>query len=119
MGYPGAVTSPYAILDLEHLRAAFGEIDDDVRAMMRLFVDSTAPVLADLAARVAVGDAAGAEESAHSVKGAARSAGAVAMAMACEAVEAAARAGDWDEVRRRLPAIEPAFAAVRTAIAEL
>jgi two-component system sensor histidine kinase/response regulator len=113
------VTPPSAVLDIEHLAAIFGEIDDDVRDMMRLFIDSTAPILADLDARVAARDAVGAENAAHSAKGAARSAGAAAMASACEAVEIAARAGDWTAVEQQLPAIGPAFAATKAAIEAL
>lgn len=107
------------ILDLSQILAAFGEIDDDVREMLQLFIDTTAPMLDALEAQAASHDQSGLEDNAHSVKGAARSAGARAMAQTAEALEAAARAGDWDQVDVNLKAIRPAFAAARDAIARL
>jgi len=86
--------------------------------MMQMFVETTAPMLVELEALVAARDAA-AEDHAHSIKGAARSAGARAMAAASEAVETAARAGDWAEVELKLALIRPAFDAARQAIARL
>ena len=108
-----------AILDLEQLRAAFGEIDDDVREMMHLFVETTAPMLDALDDHIAVRDRTAVEDCAHSAKGAARSAGANAMAAACEALELAAGAGDWVEIELRMVAVRPAFEAARQAIADL
>lgn len=107
------------ILDLTQIIAAFGEIDDDVREMMKLFVETTAPMLDELDVYVSARDRAAVEDHAHSIKGAARSAGARAVAQASEAVEAAARAGDWAEVDLKLDAIRPAFDAARQAIARL
>jgi HPt (histidine-containing phosphotransfer) domain-containing protein len=107
------------VLDLSQILAAFGEIDDDVREMMQMFVETTAPMLVELEALVAARDGTAAEDHAHSIKGAARSAGARAMAAASEAVEAAARAGDWAEVELKLALIRPAFDAARKAIARL
>jgi two-component system sensor histidine kinase/response regulator len=107
------------VLDLSQLLAAFGEIDDDVRDMMRIFVDTTIPMLDELEARVAARDRAAVEDLAHSTKGAARSAGARIMAAACEALEKAAAADDWTEIELRLEAIRPAFEAARQAIGGL
>lgn len=107
------------VLDLSQLLAAFGEIDDDVREMMRLFVETTAPMLDELDAHAAVRDRTELEDGAHSAKGAARSAGARALAAACEALELAARAGDWVEIELRLTALRPAFEAAKQAIARL
>ena len=108
-----------SVLDLDQLHAAFGEIDDDVREMMHLFVATTAPMLDALDDDVAVRDRTTVEDRAHSAKGAARSAGAGAMAAACEALELAARAGDWVEIELRLAAVRPAFEAAKQAIADL
>lgn len=107
------------VLDMGQILAAFGEIDDDVREMLQMFVETTAPMLEELEAFVAARDRSAVEDHAHSIKGAARSAGARAMAAASEAVEAAARAGDWAEVELRLATIRPAFDAARGAIARL
>mgnify|MGYP003352174356 CR=1 FL=1 len=107
------------VLDMGQILAAFGEIDDDVRDMMRMFVETTAPMLGELEAYAAARDRAAVEDHAHSIKGAARSAGARALAAASEAIEAAARAGDWAEVDLRLATIRPAFDAASQAIARL
>ncbi len=107
------------VLDMGQILAAFGEIDDDVREMLQMFVETTAPMLEELEAYVVARDRNAAEDHAHSIKGAARSAGARAMAAASEAVEAAARAGDWAEVELRLATMRPAFDAARGAIARL
>ncbi len=119
MRYARAMSSDDDVLDLSQILAAFGEIDDDVREMMQLFVSTTEPMLDELDARIVVRDRAAIEDHAHSAKGAARSAGARAMAAACEALETAAPAGDWSEIELRMSAIRPAFAAARQAIARL
>jgi HPt (histidine-containing phosphotransfer) domain-containing protein len=107
------------VLDLSQLLAAFGEIDDDVREMMRVFVETTEPMLGEIEAKIAARDRIAVADLAHSAKGAARSAGARAMATACEALERAAEAGDWAEMELRLTAVRPAFVAARQAIAGL
>lgn len=56
-------------LDMQQLLAAFGEIDDDVREMMQLFVETTAPILDELEAHAAVRDRTAVEDVAHSAKG--------------------------------------------------
>ncbi|MBM3534375.1 MAG: Hpt domain-containing protein [Alphaproteobacteria bacterium] len=119
MGYAFLMSAADEVLDLSQLLAAFGEIDDDVRKMMRIFIETTEPILDELEARVASRDRAGVEDLAHSAKGAARSAGARTMAAACEALEKAAEAGDWGEVERKLPAVRPTFVAAKAAIASL
>ncbi len=106
-------------LDMQQLLAAFGEIDDDVREMMQLFVETTGPILDELEAHAAVRDRTAVEDAAHSAKGAARSAGAWALAAACEALETAAKAGDWTEVELRLAQVKPAFETAKRVIARL
>jgi HPt (histidine-containing phosphotransfer) domain-containing protein len=113
------MSAAHDVLDLTQILAAFGEIDEDVREMMHLFVETTAPMLEELEAFIVARDQAATEDHAHSIKGAARSAGARAMASASEAVEIAARAGDWAEVELKLALIRPAFDAARQAIARL
>ncbi|MBM3547714.1 MAG: hypothetical protein FJX54_12240 [Alphaproteobacteria bacterium] len=95
MRYALPMSAADEALDLSQLLAAFGEIDDDVREMMQIFIETTEPMLGELAEKIAARDQPGVEDLAHSAKGAARSAGARAMATACEAVEKAAEAGDW------------------------
>jgi HPt (histidine-containing phosphotransfer) domain-containing protein len=108
-----------ALLDLDQIRAAFGDIDDDVRDLLRLFVETTEPILDDLDRSVAARDQDGAEHAAHSAKGAARSAGAKTMAAICERLEAAVKAGDWAAVERDRLAVRPALAAAEAAIRAL
>jgi len=119
MRYAFRMSTADEALDLSQLLAAFGEIDDDVREMMQIFVETTEPMLGELEAKIAARDQVGVEDVAHSAKGAARSAGARAMAAACEAVERAAEAGDWAGVERNFPTVRPAFEAARAAIAGL
>ena len=108
-----------AVLDLDQIREAFGDIDDDVRDLLRVFIDTTRPILDDFDRRAAARDQDAAEHAAHSAKGAARSAGALAMAAICERLEEAARAGDWGAVERDRVALGPAFAAAATSIRAL
>ena len=107
------------VLDTSQLIAAFGEIDDEVREMMRMFVETTAPMLQDLEAAVAARRQAEAEDVAHSAKGAARSAGAMRLAEACQGIEDAAERGDWTEADRLLPALSPELAAIGQAVEAL
>jgi HPt (histidine-containing phosphotransfer) domain-containing protein len=108
-----------AVLDLDQIRAAFGDIDDDVRDLLRLFVETTRPTLEDLDRGIAARDQDGAENAVHSAKGAARSAGAMTMAAICERLEMAVKAGDWGAVERDRVALRPAFAAAEAAIRAL
>ena len=107
------------VLDIQQILDAFGEIDDDVRDMMRLFVKTTAPLLDRIDTTVASRDQTAAEHAAHSAKGAARSAGARLLAGVCESIEQAVRRGDWPEAERQLPLARPAFAAASAAIDRL
>jgi two-component system sensor histidine kinase/response regulator len=107
------------VLDTSQLIAAFGEIDDEVREMMRMFVETTAPMIQDLEAAVTARRRPEAEDLAHSAKGAARSAGAMRLAEACAAIEDATERGDWAEADRRLAALAPELAAVGQAVETL
>ena len=53
------------VLDVQQILDAFGEIDDDVRDMMRLFVKTTAPLLDRIDTTVASRDQTAAEHAAH------------------------------------------------------
>jgi HPt (histidine-containing phosphotransfer) domain-containing protein len=119
MRYAFAMSTADEVLDLSQLLAAFGEIDDDVREMMQVFVDTTAPMLNEIEAKIAARDQVGVEDLAHSAKGAARSAGARALAAVCEVAERAAEAGDWAEVELRFSTMRSAFEAASAAIAAL
>lgn len=107
------------VLDARQLLAAFGEIDDEVRDMMRMFVETTAPMLRDLEEAVRARRQPEAEDLAHSAKGAARSAGAMRLAATCAGIEDAAERGEWVEAERRLAALAPDLAAVGQAIEAL
>jgi two-component system sensor histidine kinase/response regulator len=107
------------ILDTGQLIAAFGEIDDEVREMMGMFVETSRPMLRDLEEAVAARRQPEAEDIAHSAKGAARSAGAMRLADLCDLVEQAAERGDWAEADRRLVTLGPELEAVAQAVAAL
>ena len=113
-----ALASPtLAVLDLGPMLQIFGEISDEVRELLALFIDSTLPLIDDLERAVAVGDAVAAREAAHSAKGAGNSAGAFAFAQLCAEAEAACARSELDAAAVSLPQIRRAFVAVAEAVA--
>ncbi|HYE00965.1 MAG TPA: response regulator, partial [Alphaproteobacteria bacterium] len=107
------------VLRLADLDENTGGIDEELRGILDLFLDSTEPLLAEL--RRAILDRRGedARRAAHSVKGAALTAGARELGELCAAIEASLKQGDWSPAERLAPEIEPAFARVTRAIARL
>lgn len=105
------------VIDTTPMEEAFGEIGEDAIATFGIFVDSTAPILADMAAAIAEGRLGDAAEAAHSAKGAARMTGAFRLAHACSKVEASAKAGDGAEASAWLATVPEAFAQAKDAIA--
>ncbi|MBV5325780.1 MAG: Hpt domain-containing protein, partial [Rhodospirillaceae bacterium] len=92
-----AVAEPaLPILDLGTMRQIFGEIGDEVRELLQLFVDTTQPLVDELTSAVESGDALMAREAAHSAKGAANSAGAFRFANLCAEAELACASGDLE-----------------------
>jgi two-component system sensor histidine kinase/response regulator len=115
----GAVEDPTAVqvLDLTPMRQIFGEIGDEVRELLALFVDTTRPLVSELGQALDNGDAVAAREAAHSAKGAGNSAGAFRFAKLCAEAEAACAAGDLKNVAELYPALEKAFEEAAAAVA--
>ncbi|NYZ13407.1 response regulator [Azospirillum sp. RWY-5-1] len=113
------VRATFGALDLEHVRATFGALDEGAAAMLEYFVETTEPLLADLAAALGDGDLERLRSAAHAGAGAARTAGAPALAEACSTLERAAVAADHAAAGRALAAAQAAFPPVAAAIAAL
>ena len=99
-------------LDLATLDALTGGSDDEARALLGDYLDSTVQDLAELDAAQRDGDIEALTRQAHKIKGAARLVGASELDAAATGLEAGARDGQW-------PAILPLAADVRTAIDRL
>ncbi|MEW5727915.1 MAG: ATP-binding protein [Pseudomonadota bacterium] len=82
------------VLDLTPMREIFGSVGDEARELLGLFVDSTRPLVDDLARAVADEDMEAAREAAHSCKGAANSAGCFRFGRLCAEMEQACARGD-------------------------
>ncbi|MCW5745817.1 MAG: PAS-domain containing protein [Alphaproteobacteria bacterium] len=90
-----APQSPTAI-DQGALARLFGDNPALIARMLARFRDSAAALVADLDAHAATGDRAALAETAHKLKGAARTAGATVLGDLAEALEEAARDGQRD-----------------------
>ena len=71
---------------------------EDIRGLLRDFLDSTDEDLHELEALRSAGDLAGLTRQAHKIKGAARLVGAIELEVAAAALEAAGRSGEWSHV---------------------
>jgi CheY-like chemotaxis protein/HPt (histidine-containing phosphotransfer) domain-containing protein len=89
-----------APIDTAHLIEMFGEIDDVARATLATFLGSSRELVRAVIAQLATGDLASAGKSAHSIKGAARSAGAFPLAEIASGIEQAAKSDDLSEARQ-------------------
>lgn len=113
---PAASDQP---INLDLMRELFGEIDGTAKGLLDRFSETTGSLLTELGRAATVRDATGAREAAHSIKGAARSAGAPEVAEHAAQIEAAAKAVDWQTVDDRLPKLATAFERAARFIAEL
>jgi PAS domain S-box-containing protein len=84
--------------------------DDDIRAALQFFWESSSQGPADLDAALATGDAKAVREAAHAIKGTTASVGAAWLADLCREAEDGARAGDLARVRAVSPQIHAGFA---------
>jgi CheY-like chemotaxis protein/HPt (histidine-containing phosphotransfer) domain-containing protein len=119
---PSAVPPPASkanngstVLDLGHVVATFGSIDA-ARDLLNFFLETTAPLLDAVADGLAAGDAEGGRHAAHSAAGAARTAGAVELAMLCSEIERCAARGDVDAAKQRARCLRAAFSRVERAV---
>jgi PAS domain S-box-containing protein len=86
-------------IDTAHLIEMFGEIDEVARATLATFLASSRDLVRTLITQLATGDLSGAGKAAHSIKGAARSAGAFPLAEIAGGIETAAKGSDMNEAR--------------------
>jgi PAS domain S-box-containing protein len=86
-------------IDTAHLIEMFGEIDEVARATLATFLASSRDLVKTLIVQLATGDLASAGKAAHSIKGAARSAGAFPLAELASGIETAAKGDDMNEAR--------------------
>ncbi len=106
------------VFDVERVIETFGVLDEEAIALLGTFIETTEPVLDDLDAAIVAENWSEVRRHAHAAAGAARMAGAVAMAALCSDVEQRAAAGDPD-AGPLAHGIRPAFAAAGAAIAGL
>jgi HPt (histidine-containing phosphotransfer) domain-containing protein len=105
-----------AVLDLGLLEEAFGEIDEDAIATLRLFVTSTRPLLEDVQLALLDGNPSRAAEAAHSAKGACNVTGAFRLGALCAGICDLLRAGEVAEARKLAEALPTTFAEVEAQI---
>ncbi len=104
------------VLDLDHLRETFGSLDGGTLDMMDYFLETTRPTLDQALAALASGQMEDARAAAHSVAGAARTAGAKRLAIHCTAMERAVIEERLSDARTHAAAMAQAFPEVEDAI---
>lgn len=107
------------VLDLDLLQQNLGPIDERTGPMLQLFVSSTEPMIETLRRAVVDHDAALVGRTAHSIKGAAMTAGALELGQVCAALEGAAKIQDWAAVAAHELTLLPAFTRLDEAIRRL
>ena len=108
-----------APIDTAHLIEMFGEIDDVARATLATFLGSSRELVRAVIAQLATGDLASAGKSAHSIKGAARSAGAFPLAEIASGIEQAAKGEDMSEARQLSTGLAAELARVEAEVKRL
>ena len=108
-----------AVLSLEVLRRSLGSIDGVAIGLLNRYVESTAPLVADIRRAVAARSVADARRAAHSALGASRTAGAEEFAALCAELERAVVGEAWQHAAAVGEQLEPAFDRVREAVLRL
>ncbi|WP_282188096.1 response regulator [Azospirillum sp. TSH64] len=121
---PAAAEEVLPVLDLDHVRETFGGmdnggLDDGTLDMMDFFIETTRPTLERVRHALDAGDREEARAAAHSAAGAARTAGAKALAAACTALERAVVEGRETDAARHAQTMAAAFPEVEKAICAL
>jgi PAS domain S-box-containing protein len=121
---PGAepavpLQSAASVLDLVLLQQNLGPIDERTQPMLQLFISSTEPMIEALRRAISEHNGTLASRTAHSIKGAALTAGALELGEVCAGLETAAKAQDWGRVAAQEVALPPAFARLRDAVGRL
>jgi CheY-like chemotaxis protein len=104
--------APFPVLDAAALPRQVGEDAATLASLRDDYRASAQRAAAELHARVAQGDAAGAAAVTHRLKSSSRAVGALALGEACERVEQAGRIGDLAAVRMLLPDFDAALGAL-------
>lgn len=102
--------------DIEKLRRICRNDERQVTEMLRLFINSTEDLLANLAHAVESRDAVQTARQAHQIKGAAAYMGAESMTELASETETQAKAADWEACMAAQEDLEAAFIAVRLAM---
>ena len=108
-----------ATLDLDMLQQNLGPIDEATQPTLQLFLSSTEPMIDDLRRAAVNHDAKLVAQKAHSIKGAAMTAGALELGEICAEIERAAKAQDWATIEAHEPALQPAFSRLDAAVRRL
>ncbi|MBK3735913.1 response regulator [Azospirillum brasilense] len=103
-------------LDLDHVRTTFGALDGMALDMLDFFLETTRPLLDEAAAALERNDLEALRGAAHTLAGAARTAGAERLGRSASTLELAAHHGDRDGAVQALAAVRAAYPAVETAI---
>ena len=112
----GAASGPApAVLDVAFVVGLFGD-KEAARPMMDYFLETTAPTLEQLACHLETGHVEDSRFAAHSIAGAARTAGAGELAAVAAHLEAAVVESGIEAARPLLPAVRDAFARVTEAV---
>ncbi|AWJ84235.1 hybrid sensor histidine kinase/response regulator [Azospirillum sp. TSH58] len=106
-------------LDLDHVRTTFGALDGMALDMLDFFLETTRPLLDEAAAALERNDLEALRGAAHTLAGAARTAGAEWLGRSASALELAAHRGDPDGAAQALAAVRAAYPAVEAAIRAL
>jgi two-component system, NarL family, sensor histidine kinase EvgS len=109
----------HTVLDLAHLVATLGAIDDGLREDLQLFVETTEDYVRGIVAAVEARDARTARETAHSAKGAARTAGARELAALMQAIEDSVKQDDFLTAASLAGALRSTLDRVTRAVASL
>ena len=107
---------PADLFDLARLRRLCRDDAQEVAGMLRLFIESTEPLLASQAEAAQAKDSRQCARQAHQIKGAAAYIGATELSELASASEQAAKREAWDEVALLLDDLEAAFIRLRTAM---
>ncbi|WP_454020113.1 ATP-binding protein [Azospirillum sp. Marseille-Q6669] len=106
-------------LDLDHVRTTFGGFDAASLDMLDFFLETTRPLLDEATVALQRCDLEAVRGTAHTLAGAARTAGANRLGRAASALELAAHRGDPDGAEQALAAVRAAYPAVEAAIRAL
>lgn len=113
----GPEMDPTGVLDLRILREQMGELDESAIAMLSKFPQMMKPLVLKIANLAETGATSELAEVAHSLKGAARSAGAVHLGELCAEIQSAAAKGVADHPSCH--ELQTEFLKVETAISRL